>query len=203
MARSYKKLAEIGRRRIENLQKMDIESDAFEKFQNNLDVFYSKYPNLKRTKSGISFTKKMTADQRKEMAQITRAFLNEPLTTPSSIDREFKKKFKDYIKDDSVRNPQIDNDDFNNLSYKDKVKLIDRIDRILQDRKFKESLGSEVLYILYYNHQQPLDMNPETLRQAMVQYVENENIENSSIDSDYVVNSILSIYDDLINESGE
>ena len=44
MARSYKKLAEIGRRRIENLQKMDIESDAFEKFQNNLDVFYSKYP---------------------------------------------------------------------------------------------------------------------------------------------------------------
>ena len=204
MALSYKALAEKARIRLKTLEKIAPKSESLENLKNNLEVFYSRNEIKQTTKSGISFTKKMSVDERKEMSRILRVFLKDDLTTATGINKEFNKVFNEYKKDDSIKSTKYDIDDLNNLSYQDKLNLLERLKRVVEDRKFKESLGSDVLYTLYYKHMLNAEnpLNYETLRKAMARYIKN-NGDDENKTSAAVVDDILKYYDDIINESGE
>jgi len=160
--------------------------------ENQLDVFYQRHKMKRPTKSGISINKKMTTEEKKEMRQILRQFRNAPRNTEEKINKEFDKKYAQYLS--GISRSTIPSE---NLSIKQKENVLKIIDRILQDRKFIQSLGSEAIHKLYYEHQKPENLDTEQIRKALTK-VASSNIDGKT--SDDIVDMVLLEYDKMENK---
>ena len=171
---------------------------AVEKLKNNLANFWEKRGRKPPTKSGISFNKTMNAEDKREMAQILRSFINEPRKTPEEIREEYNEKIAEYLKNLSPKYQEK----FSNKSEKEMYMDLERIDKVLKSRKVIESLGSDVVNQIY-KRAKDMGLNGDTMATAIYNAMENgalDNFHNTPEDFEIVFDNILDEYDNLINE---
>lgn len=197
--RTYKGLAKQTNLILSRIEKSGlIGVSAVEKLKNNLANFWEKRGKKSPTKSGISFNKRMTAEDKREMAQILRSFIREPRKTPEEIREEYEEKIAEYLKDLSPKYQEK----FKNKSENDMYMDLERIDRVLKSRKIIESLGSDVVNQIY-KRSKDMGLNGETMATAIYNAMENgalDNFHNTPEDFEIVFDNILDEYDNLINE---
>ena len=197
--RTYKGLAGQTNLILSQIEKSGLYGvSAVEKLKNNLANFWEKRGKKSPTKSGISFNKRMNAEDKREMAQILRSFLKEPRKTPREIREEYEEKIAEYLKDLSPTYQEK----FKNKTEKDMYMDLERIDRVLKSRKVIESLGSDVVNQIY-KRAKDMCLNGDTMATAVYNAMENgifDNFENTSEQFDILYDNILDEYDKLVNE---
>lgn len=197
--RTYKGLAGQTNLILSRLEKSGLQGiSSVEKLKNNLNNFWEKRGKKPPTKSGISFNKKMNAEDKREMAQILRSFINEPRKTPEEIRAEYNEKIAEYLKDLSPKYQEK----FANKSEKDMYMDLERIDRVLKSRKVVESLGSDIVNQIYKRAEE-MELNGDTMGTAIFNVMESgdfDNITEITEDFDYLYDRILDEYDILVNE---
>lgn len=197
--RTYKGLAGQTNLILSRIEKSGLYGvSSVEKLKNNLANFWEKRGRKSPTKSGISFNKKMSAEDKREMAQILRSFINEPRKTPEEIRAEYNEKIAEYLKDLSPTYQEK----FNDKSEKEMYMDLERIDRVLKSRKVIESLGSDVVNQIY-NRSKDMGLNGDTMATAIYNAMENgifDRFENTSEQFDVLYDFILDEYDNIINE---
>lgn len=197
--RTYKGLAGQTNLILSRIEKAGlIGVSAVEKLKNNLANFWEKRGKKAPTKSGISFNKRMTAEDKSEMAQILRSFIKEPRKTPEEIREEYEEKIAEYLKELSPAYQEK----FKNKTEKDMYMDLERIDRVLKSRKVIESLGSDVVNQIY-KRSKDMGLNGETMVTAIYNAMEKgafDNFENTPEQFDILYDNILDEYDNLVNE---
>lgn len=230
MAMTYKKLADKARLILSRMEKSGIQNDAVATFKNNLEVFWQRARKKSPTKSGISINKKMTADQRKEMADILRAFIKAPRNTPQKIESDWKKRIGDYLKPLSPKYQERYEEKVQNMSVAEKSRELERLDRIGKNRKINQSLGSRILQYIY-RRSLNMHLSSRVMQQAIIKAMEAFDVEHNDFyefiqgldisekdkdsmwqtykDQEMFNNkeafwdSIIDFYDQIVNESGE
>lgn len=197
--RTYKGLAGQTNLILSRIEKAGLYGvSAVEKLKNNLENFWEKRGKNPPTKSGISFNKKMNAEEKREMAQILRAFLAEPRKTPEEIKEEYEEKIAEYLKDLSPKYQEK----FKNKSETDMYMDLERIDRVLKSRKVIESLGSDVVNQIY-KRAKDMSLNSDTMATAIYNAMENgkfDDFTNTAENFELLFDDILTEYDNLVNE---
>lgn len=197
--RTYKGLAGQTNLILSRIEKAGlIGVSAVEKLKNNIENFWEKRGKKSPTKSGISFNKRMTAEDKREMAQILRSFINEPRKTPEEIREEYEEKIAEYLKDLSPKYQEK----FKNKSENDMYMDLERIDRVLKSRNVIESLGSDVVNQIY-KRSKDMGLNGETMATAIYNAMEKgvfDSFENSPEQFDVLYDNILDEYDRIVNE---
>ena len=198
--RTYKGLAGQTNLILSRLEKSGLQGiSAVEKLKNNLANFWEKRGKKPPTKSGISFNKRMNSEDKREMAQILRAFINEPRKTPEDIRKEYNEKIVEYLKGLSPKYQEK----FKNRTEREMYMDLDRIDRAIKQAKIMESLGSEVVNQLY-TRADDMGLNAGTMSAALYNVViESGNYDeykNTSENFEKLFDDILTEYDKLVNE---
>ena len=198
--RTYKGLAGQTNLILSRIEKAGLYGvSAVEKLKNNLANFWEKRGKKAPTKSGISFNKKMTTEDKREMAQILRSFINEPRKTPEEIRKEYNEKIVEYLQGLSPKYQEK----FKNRTEREMYMDLERIDRAIKQAKIMESLGSEVVNKIYARADE-MGLNAGTMSTALYNVV----IESSNYDEyrntpenfEKLFDDILSEYDRLVNE---
>ena len=230
MAMTYKQLADKARLILSRMEKSGIQNDTVSTFKNNLEVFWQRAGKKSPTKSGISINKKMTTEQRKEMAAILRSFINAPRNTPQKIESDWKKQIGDYLKPLSPKFQEQYEQKIQNMSISEKSRELERLDRIGKTRKINQSLGSRILQYIY-RRQQNIQLSSKVMQEAIIKVIdafEEEHIDVYNMiwemdipekdkesmwetykDDEMFNNkeafwdSIIDFYDQIVNESGE
>ena len=230
MAMTYKQLADKARLILSRMEKSGIQNDTVTTFKNNLEVFWQRAGKKSPTKSGISINKKMTTEQRKEMATILRSFINAPRNTPQKIESDWKKQIGEYLKPLSPKYQEQYEQKIQNMSISEKSRELERLDRIGKTRKINQSLGSRILQYIY-RRQQNMQLSSQVMQEAIIKAIdafEQEHIDVYNMihemdipekdkesmwqtykDDEMFNNkeafwdSIIDFYDQIVNESGE
>ena len=167
MAKSYKRLVSESRKQFKQLKALGIQNDALTKLESQLKIFYSKPKRRKTSLSGISITKSMDVQSRKEMSSILRQFLKEPKSRVKNVIKDFKNIFEDYKKIVSTESATKIETLFKNASPSTQSKITESLQHRVQQNEFLESLGSDVLNELYHYHMKPLNLDTETIEHAI------------------------------------
>lgn len=155
MAMTYKQLGIRGRQLYERIKSEGFNESLIADFENKLDIFWSRAGKKKgglkpKSKSRISFSKDLTAKQRREMAGIVNWLLKQPRITKLDIEREYREKVQKYIDDLSPKSKEQRIKQLKeNKNAKEMNETIELLDRIIKDRKVVESLGSEIVKYIY------------------------------------------------------
>ena len=198
--RTYKGLAGQTNLILSRIEKAGlIGVSAVEKLKNNLANFWEKRGKKPPTKSGISFNKKMNAEDKREMAQILRSFINEPRKTPEEIRKEYNEKIVEYLQGLSPKYQEK----FKNRTEREMYMDLERIDRAIKQAKIIESLGSELVNQIYTRVDE-MGLNAGTMSTALYNVViESGNYDeyrNTPENFEKLFDDILSEYDRLVNE---
>lgn len=175
MARSYKALsqkANMIKTRLEEKGLSNVES--LEILNNNLEIFWNKYNQKSPTNSGISFNKNMTSQQKKEMAEILRTFIDSPRKTENEISEEYESKFTKYLQGLSPKYREKIEKENDNKTVKEMYEELTKIERILNERKVIESLGSDLLHDIYYSKIPDLNLSEEKMTLALFNVVQSD-----------------------------
>lgn len=230
MAMTYKQLADKARLILSRMEKSGIQNDTVATFKNNLEVFWQRAGKKSPTKSGISINKKMTKEQRKEIADILRAFIKAPRNTPQKVEADWKKQIGDYLKPLSPKYQEQYEQKIQNMSIAEKSRELERLDRIGKTRKINQSLGSRILQYIY-RRQQNMQLSSQVMQEAIIKAMdafEQEHIDVYNMIQEMDIpekdkdtmwqtykddemfnnkeafwDSIIDFYDQIVNESGE
>lgn len=178
MARTtYKQLGTRANMILKRLEKQGLENTSrYQEFQIDIQTFWEKRSKIPPTKSGISFNKKMSADDRKEMADIVRKFLKGKRKEEKEIKQEYQSKTDEYISGLSPKNQEKARDELNfeNKSVAEMYTELERLDRILNERKVIESLGSDLVGDIYNSKVDDLDLKTDTMTLALFKVVQKD-----------------------------
>lgn len=178
MARmTYKQLGTKANMLLKRMEKQGLENTSrYQEFQIDIQNFWEKRSKIPPTKSGISFSKKMSADDRKEMAKIVRKFLNSKRKEEKEIKKEYQEKTDEYISGLSPKNQEKAREelDIENKSVAEMYGEIERLERILNERKVIESLGSDLVGDIYNNKVDDLELDTDTMTLALFKVVQKE-----------------------------
>lgn len=197
---SDKELVRRVRLRAARMERLGIENDTTRMLRQELNAFYKKHPSKKSSKSGISITKKMNVEQRKQMRQILRAFYKSEESTPEGIEKEYKKSFKKY----ESQRKYTTQEKIIEPDYKKMSEQIEVVKRLLIDTNLNKIYGSKQIQAIYQN-QRVSGLSVDSYKKAMLRFVQEvtgaseEDIINGEINSehiydrfsqDYVINKI-------------
>ena len=176
MARmTYKQLGTKANMLLKRMEKQGLENTSrYQEFKIDLQTFWEKRGKIPTTKSGISFNKKMSADDRKEMADIVRKFLKGKRKEENEIKQEYQEKTAAYISGLSPKNQEKARDELNieNKSVAEMYTELEKIERILNERKVIESLGSDLVGDIYNNKVDDLELDTDTMTLALFKVVQ-------------------------------
>lgn len=177
MARmTYKQLGSRANMLLKRMEKQGLENTSrYQEFQIDVQTFWEKRGKIPPTKSGISFSKKMSSDDRKEMAKIVRKFLNSKRKEENEIKKEYQEKTDEYISGLSPKNQEKARDELNleNKSVAEMYSELEKIERILNERKVIESLGSDLVGDIY-NKVDDLELDTDTMTLALFKVVQKD-----------------------------
>lgn len=186
------------KRRMETLKRKVPNADALKKLENELNIFWSRDTKKnKPTESGITLSKKLNVEERKKMRNILRSFLREETSTIQGIKAKFERTFKQYQKQLSPFAREQRKRNLLDLDVTKQYELIKKLDRTLQDQKFKESLGSGVLHDFYYGFYQQHNLNDDYVREAMLNVV---SMDLEGMEQSQVVDAIIKEYNKIESE---
>lgn len=178
MARmTYKQLGTRANMLLKRMEKQGLENiSRCQEFQIDIQNFWEKRSKIPPTKSGISFSKKMSSDDRKEMAKIVRKFLNSKRKEEKEIKKEYQEKTDEYISGLSLKNQEKAREelDIENKSVAEMYAEMEKIERILNERKVIESLGSDLVGDIYNSRVNDLDLDTDTMKLALFKVVQDD-----------------------------
>lgn len=219
MARmTYKQLGTRANMLLKRMEKQGLENTSrYQEFQIDIQNFWEKRSKIPPTKSGISFSKKMSVDDRKEMADIVRKFLKGKRKEENEIKKEYQEKTDEYISGLSPKNQEKAKQELEieNKTVKEMYNELERLERILNERKVVESLGSDLVHDIYYSKIDDLDLKTDTMTIALFRVVQDDYLYQPSyykgeeppepygidgLESDDLWNVILSEYKRMTGE---
>lgn len=162
---SDKELVRRTRLRVARLEKLGIVNDTTRLLKQELNAFYKKNPSKKTSRTGISITKKMNVEERKQMRSILRAFYKSEESTPEGIEKKYKKIFKEYQKD-RLFTSIGKTEDLTKMN-----KDIEAIKRIMVDNRLKSIYESKVISTIW-DRQKTSGISPDKYRDAMLRFIE-------------------------------
>ena len=178
MARmTYKQLGTRANMLLKRMENQGLENTSrYQEFQIDIQNFWEKRSKIPPTKSGISFNKKMSSDDRKEMAKIVRKFLNSKKKEEKEIKKEYQEKTDEYISGLSPKNQEKARDELGieNKSVAEMYDEMERIERILNERKVIESLGSDLVGDIYNSKVDDLELDTDTMTLALFKVVQDD-----------------------------
>lgn len=176
MARlTYRQKATKANMIMNRLEKQGLENiESYQELQNDLEVFWNKKGKKAPTKSGISFNKNMTAQEKREMSKIVDKFLNAPRKTEQEIKEEYETKYDEYIDGLSPKNQEKKLKELENKSVSEMYNEMQKIERILYERKVIESLGSEIVKDIYKKQIPRIKANEELMTLALFNVVQDD-----------------------------
>lgn len=178
MARmTYKQLGTRANMILKRMEKQGLENTSrYQEFKIDLQNFWEKRSKIPPTKSGISFNKKMTKDDRKEMADMIRKFLKGKRKEEKEIKQEYQVKTDEYISGLSSKNQEKAREELNikNKSVAEMYSELERLDRILNERKVIESLGSDLVGDIYNSKVDDLELKTDTMTLALFKVVQED-----------------------------
>lgn len=178
MARmTYKQLGTRANMLLKRMENQGLENTSrYQEFQIDIQNFWEKRSKIPPTKSGISFSKKMSADDRKEMVKIVRKFLNSKRKEEKEIKKEYQEKTNEYISGLSPKNQEKARDelDIENKSVSEMYTEMERLERILNERKVIESLGSDLVGDIYNSKVDDLELDTDTMTLALFKVIQDD-----------------------------
>lgn len=178
MARmTYKQLGTRANMILNRMEKQGLENTSrYQEFQIDIQNFWEKRSKIPPTKSGISFSKKMSVDDRKEMADIVRKFLKGKRKEETEIKKEYQEKSDEYISGLSPKNQEKAREELNieNKTAKEMYSELERLERILNERKVIESLGSDLVGDIYNSKVDDLELDTDTMTLALFKVVQDD-----------------------------
>lgn len=178
MARmTYKQLGTRANMLLKRMEKQGLENTSrYQSFKLDIQNFWEKRSKIPPTKSGISFNKKMSADDRKEMADIVRTFLKGKRKEEKEIKQEYQEKTNEYIGGLSPKNQEKAREELSveNKSVAEMYSELERLERILNERKVIESLGSDLVGDIYNSKVDDLELDTDTMTLALFKVVQDD-----------------------------
>lgn len=178
MARmTYKQLGTKANMLLKRMEKQGLENTSrYQSFKLDIQNFWEKRSKIPSTKSGISFNKKMSVDDRKEMADIVRTFLNGKRKEEKAIKKEYQEKTDEYISGLSPKNQKKAREELRveNKSVSEMYGELERFERILNERKVIESLGSDLVGDIYNSKVDDLELDTDTMTIALFKVVQKD-----------------------------
>lgn len=175
MAISDKELMRRFQRRISRLETVGAtDSDAYHNLQINLDVFWDNTNKKPTTKTRASLSKKLSVAERREMRQIMRKFLEEPMSNIPTIREHYQKLLEQqkHLVDRYEIKKKI-----KPKSISKQTSFIKHLDRMMRDKLLVDSLSSPIVNAVY-NNQKATGISAKKYREAMEKmgvYIVDEN----------------------------
>lgn len=205
MAISDKELMRRFQRRVNRLETVGAtDSDAYHNLQSNLDVFWDNTNKKPTTKTRATLSKKLNVAERREMRQIIRKFLEEPMSNIPTI-REYYQQIleqQQHLLDRYEIRKKI-----KPKSISKQTSFIKKLDRMMRDKLLLDSLSSPIVNAVY-NNQKATGISTKKYRDAMEQlgmYIvdESDNLVSFKINPDVKTMTQQEIINRIIEEVGE
>ena len=172
---SDKELVRRVRLRQARMEKLGIENDTTRLLKQEINAFYKKSPSKKTSRSGISITKRMNIEERKQMRSILRAFYKSEESTPEGIEKQYKKIFNEYLKGRKYTSIKETTD------VRKMTKDVEAIKRIMIDNRLKAIYESHGINQIF-EKQQTSGLSVDKYRDAMIRFItESTNVDEEGI----------------------